>query len=1138
MKKYIPLYLSLLILMAIMTVSAFASDFTDMPNDWSTPALESAIENGLLNGDNDKILPKNNLTRAEMATILNRAFGSTQKADLSDYTDVPEHAWYYADMAKAVQMKTFMGSDNKLNPDNNITREEVFVVLARAFKLSSGSEEALDQFSDKELVSDWATNGVASLVAEGYVAGSDGKLKPKQNITRAEFAQIMDNLLKNYIQTDGTYIEDMNGNVMINRPDVILKDMTITGDLIIGDGVGDGDITLDNITITGRTVIRGGGVNSIKIIGNSNIKNIMIARVDGQVRVYAEDGTQIGDVAVDGNDNVIIEGDVGNVTVTAPDIIVTANNAEIESATIEGENSIITVSTNSTMKTATVDAENAEIRVLKGSKIEDIVINSDGAKITGKGNVGTVAANADNIVVSTPGTSVTADSETTGVTAGTKTVDPGSTATTTSSTRRKSHSSADTTAPTGYSVSIDQSYINNSNMSALSFTFASAEVGATYNYSVDDTNDDTTAVTGTGTISTEIDQIGGINVSGLDDDTLTLTVNLTDTAENLGANTTDTVTKDADSPSGYSINIDQSLITSANQTTLSFTFASAEVGATYNYSVDDTNGDTTTVTGTGTISTAIDQISGIDVSELDDDTLTLSVYLTDVAGNQGANTTDTVIKDSTSLCITANANGDAYINSLEATVTASISVIPISGTIHTVSISGINKSNESPLTETAIFNDQTSEYEFDATLFKDGALTVIATDLQAVESQTTLILDTKTAKLITGGNLIELTGSDNPLAVVQVNTWAFPSAGDLNGDGRLDVVVGDMAGYIQTYYQQPDGTYLIADPNPLASISTGMYTFPGLGDFDGDNDLDLVVGLMTGYVQYYKNTGTEVNPVFTIQEDVNNPFADVYNPRYAFNAAGDVDADGDVDVLFAYGDNGTANAQCLELWINDGSGHFAKDTDSYPTFSSYSMDNGDEFVVPYLGDFNGDGKIDFGVYAEDRSITIYFYEGDGLGTYTLNETQNPFSEISVNRPFASAGDIDGDGDSDFLIGYSGGVIRSFQNNVGEAVNLSSSQIIDGLGSGNVTTDATELLLLSGKGAEDQANISLYIDGNLLTDEIQANDSGEWVFTWIGTEDGFDIVSGESYSITVKQTDVAGNTSEISEAYNITISISE
>ena len=210
----------------------------------------------------------------------------------SGFSDMPSD-WSTTALQNAVQMKTFVGSGDRLNPGSNITREEAFVVLARAFKLSGAPASALNKFSDKALISSWAKDAAASLIAAGYIVGANSQLKPKQNITRAEFAQIMDNLLKNYLKTAGTYTTDFTGNVMINVAGVTLKDLKITGDLIIGDGVGNGDIILDGVTVTGRTIIRGGGVNSIKIIGNSNLQNIVIARVDGQVRVYTEDGTQI-----------------------------------------------------------------------------------------------------------------------------------------------------------------------------------------------------------------------------------------------------------------------------------------------------------------------------------------------------------------------------------------------------------------------------------------------------------------------------------------------------------------------------------------------------------------------------------------------------------------------------------------------------------------------------------------------------------------------------------------------------------------------------------------------------------------------------------------------------------------------------
>ena len=97
MKKIISLILSgmLMVSSVICAGAVSVDDFSDMPNDWSTPALTAAVENGLLTGSDGKILPADNLTRAQMATIISRAFGATSKASLADFTDVPSGMWYY-----------------------------------------------------------------------------------------------------------------------------------------------------------------------------------------------------------------------------------------------------------------------------------------------------------------------------------------------------------------------------------------------------------------------------------------------------------------------------------------------------------------------------------------------------------------------------------------------------------------------------------------------------------------------------------------------------------------------------------------------------------------------------------------------------------------------------------------------------------------------------------------------------------------------------------------------------------------------------------------------------------------------------------------------------------------------------------
>ena len=101
---------------------------------------------------------------------------------------------------------------------------------------------------------------------------------------------------------------------------------------------------------------------------------------------------------------------------------------------------------------------------------------------------------------------------------------------------------------------------------------------------------------------------------------------------------------DVTSPSGYSVTFTTDPLNLANYTAAAFQFASAEVGASYSYTISSSGGGTP-VTGSGTIATATDTISAINTTALADGTLTVSVTLTDTSTNSGTATTDTVIKD-------------------------------------------------------------------------------------------------------------------------------------------------------------------------------------------------------------------------------------------------------------------------------------------------------------------------------------------------------------------------------------------------------------------------------------------------------------------------------------------------------------
>lgn len=270
----------------LLSTNAFAavpSDFSDFPTDWSAPAMTHAVQNGLLNGSDGKILPKGLLTRAQMATMVNRAFASSAKASLTSFTDMVPGVWHYDEMAKSVRMGVFQGADGKLNPNDPITREQAFAVLARAFGLADGSAAALNKFSDGAQVSSWAKGAVAALVEQGYVSGADGALNPQSYITRAEFAQVMDALVAAYSDQD-LKDQTVEGNLIL-RTNSTLENVTVKGDLILADGVS--AASLKNVTVTGRLVVRG-GTDGVKLTKSTAKGGIQLANPNGTPKVTVD----------------------------------------------------------------------------------------------------------------------------------------------------------------------------------------------------------------------------------------------------------------------------------------------------------------------------------------------------------------------------------------------------------------------------------------------------------------------------------------------------------------------------------------------------------------------------------------------------------------------------------------------------------------------------------------------------------------------------------------------------------------------------------------------------------------------------------------------------------------------------------
>ena len=289
--------LSLAVSASAASTARKATDFKDFDrNAWYADAVSAAVDNGLLYGKSSTIIdPNGDMTRAEMAAIINRSFGCYKAADISQYKDVAKSKWYYKDVAMAVQMGTYNGrSASSMAPDAPISRQEAMTVVARALELDydSYSKTDLSAFSDRSEISNWALPYVRAMVGADYIHGRGKVLAPLDNITRAEFAQIFANIIGTYIVSKGTYDKDIKGSALIRTDDVELKNLTVDGDLIIGCGAADGKITLDNVTVKGRLLVWGGGTKAVYCNAGTNMPAVVVARVDDAVKViYDRDST-------------------------------------------------------------------------------------------------------------------------------------------------------------------------------------------------------------------------------------------------------------------------------------------------------------------------------------------------------------------------------------------------------------------------------------------------------------------------------------------------------------------------------------------------------------------------------------------------------------------------------------------------------------------------------------------------------------------------------------------------------------------------------------------------------------------------------------------------------------------------------
>lgn len=274
MKKYLKLLICAAAASAMcMGVTAFA-EFSDIPDGEMGEAMQNAVDAGLIQGVSDtSIAPYDNITRAQMATIITRAFSAQENADQS-FNDVASDAWYADAVSKAVAMGAFQGDDEgNFSPDNNITFQETYAVIARVFgfepyelKYSDGTtlmlgdceDSVLDSFADKDEIASWAYDSAKYVVGNGGWTGIDGLLKPTDYVTRGEFALLMDSIVTTYIDEPGTYTSLPDGLTMVRCGGVTIDGLNTNHNLILTYGIDEQGCSVVNSTVNGVTLVLGG----------------------------------------------------------------------------------------------------------------------------------------------------------------------------------------------------------------------------------------------------------------------------------------------------------------------------------------------------------------------------------------------------------------------------------------------------------------------------------------------------------------------------------------------------------------------------------------------------------------------------------------------------------------------------------------------------------------------------------------------------------------------------------------------------------------------------------------------------------------------------------------------------------------
>lgn len=374
---------------------------------WADPYMDKLKQYGAMNDGR----PNDAITRAEMAVVLNRAFGFRRTGPIP-FTDVRRESWYYDDIVISYNEGIMAGtSPTKASPNDPVTREQALTLIAKCLRYEKTSGAVTD-FQDGKQFSNWAGIYVRSALLSGMISGAGNNFRPKSSATRGEIASMLVNAMGELVKSPGvTELGGVFGNLTINASNVTLRNTTIAGDLYLTGGVGLGNVILDNVKVLGRIIVAGGGesedAEASVLLNNVTARQLLVDPATGQyVSLRALGNTDIPETIV--KCNSYIQDDVRNnsmglrkVTFQEPLAGRFTIAGNMKDVVVKSPGSRLTVGDTGigsvTKITVDEEAKDSEVNLEINASVDDIKLDTS-SKVTGTGDVGNIDVGANGCV--------------------------------------------------------------------------------------------------------------------------------------------------------------------------------------------------------------------------------------------------------------------------------------------------------------------------------------------------------------------------------------------------------------------------------------------------------------------------------------------------------------------------------------------------------------------------------------------------------------------------------------------------------------------------------------------------------------------------------------------------------------------